>query len=196
MAQIRTVAALFDNFENAVRAARNLHAADIEPLEISIVALNQDDRYMKHAVPPLGGDKEADDAVVGKVLGGALGAGAGLLTALSLITVPGLGPAVAAGWLVAALTGAGAVFGAAAGVLAVTLIDAGLSQEEAEGFAEGVRRGGTLVVVRTLEDNVERVVEIFNEAGAVDMDERMELWRSQGWALENRKGGEEPIEDA
>jgi hypothetical protein len=193
---MKTVAALFDDFENAVSAVRNLHAADIEPLEISIIALNQDDRYTQHTPPSLRGDEEADDAVVGTVLGGALGAGAGLLTALSLITVPGLGPAVAAGWLVAALTGAGAAFGAAAGALAVTLTEAGLSREEAEGYAEGVRRGGTLVVVRTSEDNTERVVEIFNEAGAVDMDERMELWRSAGWAAESRSGGEEPAGDA
>ena len=59
----------------------------------------------------------------------------------------GLGPIVAAGWLVAALTGAGV--GAAAGGLLGALTGSGLSEEESHVYAEGVRRGGNLVTVRT-----------------------------------------------
>jgi hypothetical protein len=56
-----------------------------------------------------------------------------------------------------------------------------IAAEGAEGYTEGVRRGGTLVVVRTDEANVELVVEILDQEGGVDMDERMEIWRSEGW---------------
>jgi uncharacterized membrane protein len=182
---MKAIAALFDDFENAAQVVQRLHAADIEPLEVSIIAHNEDDRYSRYAKPADRAAKE-DDTVTGTVLGGILGAGAGLLTGLSLIAIPGLGPTIAAGWLVAALSGVGAAAGAAVGALAVTLTDVGLSAEEAEAYAEGVRRGGTLVVVRTLQDNIERVVEIFNDAGAVDIDERMELWRSEGWGGDPR----------
>jgi uncharacterized membrane protein len=90
-----------------------------------------------------------------------------------------MGPAVGAGTFLASLVGAGV--GAALGALAGSLVDAGINPEEAEAYAEGVRRGGTLVVVRTSEDNVETVVQLLDEAGAIDMDERVDAWRSAGW---------------
>ena len=81
-------------------------------------------------------------AGIGAVLGGA----AGLIAGLSNFVLPGLGTVVAAGWLVSAL--AGAVAGGAAGGVVGALIEAGLSENDAAGYAEGVRRGGTLVTVR------------------------------------------------
>ena len=81
-------------------------------------------------------------AGIGAVLGGA----AGLIAGLSNFVLPGLGAVVAAGWLVSAL--AGAVAGGAAGGVVGALIEAGLSENDAAGYAEGVRRGGTLVIVR------------------------------------------------
>ena len=47
MAQ-KTIAALFDNVENAAGAIRHLHAADIEPLEVGIVVSNPDNRCLEH----------------------------------------------------------------------------------------------------------------------------------------------------
>src|SRR5208337_657093 len=57
---------------------------------------------------------------------------------------------VAAGWLVATAAGAatGAVVGAAAGGLVGSLTGAGVPERDAQFYAEGVRRGGTLVTVR------------------------------------------------
>jgi uncharacterized membrane protein len=180
MAQ-KTIAALFDNVENAARAIRHLHAADIEPLEVGIVVSNPDNRCLEYLERPSHRGQDDGDVKVGAILGSILGVGAGLLTGLTLIAVPGLGPVAAAGWLIAGLTGAGAVAGAAVGALAGTLGDEGISAEQARGYEEGVRRGGTLVMVRTDETNIEQVVQILDQEGAIDMDERMSIWRSEGW---------------
>lgn len=66
-----------------------------------------------------------------------LGGGAGLLAGLSSLAIPGVGPVVAAGWLITTLTGAGV--GAAAGGLLGSLTGAGVEEAGAKGYAE---RGG------------------------------------------------------
>jgi len=79
-------------------------------------------------------------------IGAALGGAAGLLAGLGAFILPGIGAVVAAGWVASAL--AGAVAGGAAGGVVGALIEAGVSENDAAGYAEGVRRGGTLVTIR------------------------------------------------
>lgn len=88
----KTIAALFDDFENAMKADRRLHAADFEPLKISIIESNPDNRYSRYLKRPSDheGEGEGDDVKVGAALGSILGSGAGLLTGLTLIAVPAL----------------------------------------------------------------------------------------------------------
>jgi hypothetical protein len=81
-------------------------------------------------------------------IGAALGGAAGLLAGLSAFVLPGIGAVVAAGWLVSAL--AGAVAGGAAGGVIGAFIEAGVSENDAAGYAEGVKRGGTLVTIRVM----------------------------------------------
>ena len=69
-----------------------------------------------------------------------------MLAGLGLLAIPGLGPVVAAGWL--ASTALGAAVGGAAGGLIGALTAAGVSKEDADIYAEGIRRGGTLVTAR------------------------------------------------
>ncbi|WP_238296564.1 hypothetical protein, partial [Methylobacterium soli] len=116
-------------------------------------------------------------ATVGTVAGGAIG----LLTGLGLLAIPGVGPVVAAGWLVTTLTGAG--IGAAAGGLIGGLTGAGVSEADAHTYSEGVRRGGTLVTVRTDEMRAVTAMNILEEHGSVDVNERAQTWRSEGWAV-------------
>jgi hypothetical protein len=75
-------------------------------------------------------------------IGAALGGAAGLLAGLGAFVLPGIGAVVAAGWLASAVAG-----GAAGGVVGA-LIEAGVSENDAAGYAEGVRRGGTLITIR------------------------------------------------
>jgi uncharacterized protein (TIGR02271 family) len=86
---------------------------------------------------------------------------------------------VAAGWLVSTLVGAGA--GAAIGGLTGALVDAGVDENDAHAYAEGIRRGGALVTVRASDAEVERIVDILDDEGTVDFDERETTWRSEGW---------------
>ena len=81
-------------------------------------------------------------------IGAALGGAAGLLAGLGAFVLPGIGAVVAAGWLASAL--AGAVAGGAAGGVVGALIEAGISENDAAGYAEGVRHGGTLVTIRVM----------------------------------------------
>ena len=192
MAQ-QTITALYDHYADARTAVGEIEGSGIAHDAISLVGNNADDR---HAGTLGGGTAETrDDAKesakesakdgtgAGATLGTVAGGAAGLLAGLGLIAIPGVGPVVAAGWLVATLTGAG--IGAAAGGLAGALTGAGVSEGDAQAYGEGVRRGGTLVTVRI--DPAQAalaptVAAILERHGAVDLDEKASGWRAEGWA--------------
>lgn len=185
----RAVTALFDSYAAAADAVERLEAAGVPHGDISIVASSPEGGPVASApgTSVTAGEAEAKAAGAssvggtgaGAVVGTVLGGGAGLLAGLGLLAVPGLGPVIAAGWLVATVTGAGV--GAAAGGLIGGLTAAGLSEREAEAYAEGVRRGGTLVTARTDAVLAERALTVFDQAGAIDLDERAQGWRATGW---------------
>src|SRR4029434_4319910 len=62
-----------------------------------------------------------------------------------------------------------------------TLVDLGVPYDEAQAYAEGVRRGGTLVVVESSDDRAERGMEILRRLHPVDIHERTAQWRHEGW---------------
>jgi uncharacterized protein (TIGR02271 family) len=173
---MKTVTALFDNYTDAAEAVRRIEALGVPHDHVSVVS--NDESHKKH----YGSDNDTDGAGAGTgaTLGTVLGGGAGLLAGLGVMAIPGVGPVVAAGWLVSTLVGAGV--GAAAGGLVGSLTDAGLSHEDAHSYAEGVRRGGTLVSVRADDAMASRVADILDDEGTVDMDRRETEWRSSGWS--------------
>jgi len=181
----RTVTALFDNYEDAAEAVRRLESAGVSHGDISIVSndATQRDRYSNASTSGSAtsstDDGDADGAGTGATVGTLIGGGAGLLAGLGLLAIPGLGPVVAAGWLISTITGAGV--GAALGGLVGGLVDAGVDENDAHAYAEGVRRGGTLVTVRAEDSNLDRVLDILDDEGSVNMDEREASWRSEGW---------------
>jgi uncharacterized protein (TIGR02271 family) len=181
----KTVTAFFDKYEDASEAVRRLEAAGVPRRDISLIASNEGDRYSSHATRTFDStnyrddDDVSDGAGTGATVGALAGGGAGLLAGLGMLAIPGLGPVVAAGWLVSTLVGAGA--GAAAGGLTGALVDAGVDENDAHAYAEGVRRGGALVTVRASDADVDRIVDILDDEGTVDFDERQTTWRSEGW---------------
>ena len=129
----------------------------------------------------------AEGAGVGAGLGAALGGLGGLLVGMGALTVPGIGPVLAAGPISAAISGlagagVGAVAGGVAGRLLGALMDMGIPEERAHYYAEGIRRGGTLLVIRTDDDRARDVVHILNRHRPVDLNERSERWRQGGWS--------------
>jgi len=95
---------------------------------------------------------------------------------LTALAVPGIGPVLAAG-MIAASTG----LGATAGGLLGSLTSASINEEEAETYAEAIKRGGILVVVQ-VEDRFEAEVKnILKEAGALEVEAHRKEWEAAGW---------------
>ncbi|MEO6395754.1 MAG: general stress protein [Devosia sp.] len=181
---MRTVTALFDTYDHAASAVRALKDAGIPSSDISIVA-NQSTHALDGGThyeidtATSAGEGAAAGAGVGAVAGG----GAGLLAGLGTLAIPGIGPVVAAGWLVATAIGAlaGAGVGAAAGSLLGLLANAGVPEAEAHVYAEGVRRGGTLVSARADEGRADTVNAILRNSNGVDVEARRKDYLKEGW---------------
>ncbi|WP_194163325.1 general stress protein [Teichococcus oryzae] len=173
----KTVTRLFDTREHALAALRDLEAAGFSHDDIGIVASNGDtqDPVRGHDTT----ESTSSGAGIGATIGTLVGGGAGLAAGLGALAIPGIGPVVAAGALVAALTGAGA--GAAAGGLVGSLTGAGVSESEAHVYAEGMRRGGSMVTVQTDEAREAEVVGILNRHNPVNITEREASLRASGW---------------
>ena len=188
-----TVTRLFDSHTEALDAVSKLEAAGVSHDKISLVSNNADNWHSGtngHGEGPLGdrnGDGEndvVDGAGKGAATGGLLGAGAGVLAGLGMLAIPGLGPVVAAGWLASTAVGAaaGAAAGGATGGLLGALKEAGHSDEEANVYSEGVRRGGTLVSVKADDDEADRIQTLLNQSRGYDATTRGEAYRQSGWS--------------
>ena len=179
---------LFDTYEHASRAVAALEASGVPHSSISLVANNSDGRYNDSVAAPSSAatkvdipDAAAEGAGTGATVGTVLGGGAGLLAGLGMLAIPGIGPVVAAGWLVATALGAG--FGAGSGGVIGSLVGAGMSDNDAHVCAEGIRRGGTLVTVRTDESMSAMVETALSEHAGVDLGARSdEFRRNDGWS--------------
>ena len=141
-------------------------------------------------------DRAVDDASragTGAVTGGVVGGAAGLVASLLGLAIPGIGPIIAAGPIVATLTGVGV--GAVAGGLIGGLTDMGVSGRDAEHYAEAVRRGGALVTVHADASRAERAAGIMRAHGAIDIERRAGQWRERGWTGFNEKAQPYTSED-
>lgn len=172
-----TLTSLYDNYSDATRTVQELEDIGISHADISMVANQAASKY----------DEEQSNAGAGASSGAAIGAvvggGTGLLAGLGMLAIPGIGPVVAAGWLVATAVGAvaGGGVGAASGGLIGSMTSAGFDEDEAHIYAEGVRRGGTLVTARVPESEVATAAAIMRRNGPVDPVVRGQAYRKAGW---------------
>jgi|SRR5437588_3820202 len=177
-----TISRLYDNYSDAQKAVSGLQSAGIPQADISLVANNSDNWYNNGAKKidrdGDGVDDRAEGAGKGAGIGAGVGGAAGLLAGLGLLAIPGLGPVVAAGWLAA--TAVGAAAGAATGGIVGALTEAGVAKEDAPLYAEGVRRGGTLVSARVPDNDRARFEAVLNQA-AVNLRDRSAAWQKSGW---------------
>jgi hypothetical protein len=162
-----TITRLFDRHAQAKAALQDLIDAGVPREDISIVA-----NASQEEVDRAEASQAAEGAGAGAGIGGVIGCGAGILAGLGVISIPGIGPVVAAGWLAAAAAGivAGAAAGAAAGGILGALMAAGVSEQHATIFVEGIRRGGTLLTVRIDEAFAEEVRNTLDAHGPFDPD--------------------------
>ena len=174
-----TISRLYDRYADAERAVTALESAGIPNSDINIVANNSDEWYSgKKDRDGDGVDDRAESAGKGAGIGAGLGGAAGLLAGLGLLAIPGLGPVVAAGWLAA--TAVGAAAGAATGGIIGALTEAGVSEEDAHTYAEGVRRGGTLVTARVPDADRAKLDAILDQS-SVNIRDRRAMWQKSGW---------------
>ncbi len=169
---MQTITKVYDRYLQAQNAVKELEAAGIPSSEISLLA--------NKAVSDRHDDVEdASPAGTGAAIGAVAGGTAGLLTGLGLMAIPGVGPVVAAGWF--ATTALGALAGGATGGIVGALVDAGVPEDHAHVYSETIRRGGTLLSVRTSDDQTSRVHEILDRHQPVDPALRSEEYRKSGW---------------
>ena len=173
----QTITGLYDNYASAQTAVEALERMGIPHSDISIVAHNGDNGRASAT-------DSTGDAGRGAEVGTAIGGVGGLLAGLGMLAIPGVGPVVAAGWLVATAVGAGAgaAIGGAAGGLIGSLTHEGVSESDAHVYAEGVRRGGTLVTARVADDQATAAQSILTANNAVNPTTRGESYRASGWS--------------
>jgi hypothetical protein len=190
---------LFDRPGDAMRAAGRLEAMGVKHQDISLIANNREEWYDKDGLrhdrlhdrkrgmkdDDLDGkDDRAEGAAEGAVTGGVIGGGVGLVAGLGMLAVPGIGPIVAAGWL--ASTAAGAAAGAATGGLVGGIVGAftheGVDQKDAEVYAESIRRGGAVVIVRNYSNRRAEIEAALSDYNTTDAGLRGDYYRSSGWA--------------
>jgi hypothetical protein len=180
-----TISRLYTSYAEAREAVSNLEGAGIKHSDISILASNADNWYSADRKGDTfpdrdldGKDDRAEAARTGAGVGAAVGGAAGLLAGLGLLAIPGVGPVVAAGWLVATLTGAAA--GSATGGIIGALTQTGVSKEDAQVYAEGLRRGGAVVSARVPDADGPRLQAIMDRS-AVKLTDRSAAYRNAGW---------------
>jgi len=173
--QTKTIVGVFNSVQDAHAAVAELEAQGITRDDISVVANKNASGYNT-----MDDRDKTSDVVADAGIGAAIGGVGGLiLSAAGALTVPVIGPILAAGPIAAALTGAG--IGAAAGGLVGALTGSGVPEPDAKYYAEGVRRGDVLVTVRTDETHSDRVCDVLDRHEAIDVDDRVQNWRSRGW---------------
>lgn len=112
--------------------------------------------------------KAPEGATAGGMAGGIAGGVMGWLTGVGMLAIPGLGPLIAAGPIVAALAGAGAV-GALGGAIG-GLVGLGIPEYEAKRYEGRIREGGVLLSVHCDSSVwVKRARDILRQSGAQDV---------------------------
>lgn len=172
---MKTIIGLFDDHAEALAVIRELRERRIPPHDISLVANNTDGWYADDSKPEAA-------AEAGAGVGAVVGALGGLLAGLGMITLPGVGPVVSAGWLLSTLAGSatGVILGGAAGSLVGALMEHGVDSRDAQVYAESVRRGGSLVIVLAEEKFVSAAESIMLKH-RVDIAARRDEFNAEGW---------------
>jgi hypothetical protein len=161
----KAVFGLVDSEAQAAGIVDGLKAAGFSNNDISVLfpdkSGTKDFAHEKNTKAPEG-------AATGAGTGGVLGGVFGWLVGIGSLAIPGVGPFIAAGPIMAALAGAGV--GAAVGGLSGALIGLGIPEYEAKQYEGKIKAGNILISVHSENsDEVKRAKEIFEHAGADDI---------------------------
>jgi hypothetical protein len=183
----KTVVALYDDLMTAQKAVEKLVSAGFNRQNISLLANDASSEYAKYLNAPATTTKvDAVNAGQGASFGAIAGALMGALVGLGALAIPGIGPVIAAGPLATAVgvlgsaaLGAGA--GAVTGGITAALVKTGVSEVDAPYYVEGIRRGGTLLIVHTDDVQTRAAQDIINSYKPVDIQTRAANWKKNNW---------------
>jgi Protein of unknown function (DUF3341) len=156
---------IYTNRSSVERAVEALKTAGFSNNDVSaLFPENQGTKDFAHEKST----KAPEGATTGAGTGALLGGGLGWLAGIGALAIPGLGPFIAAGPIMAALAGAGV--GGAVGGLTGALIGMGIPEYEAKRYEGRVKDGGILLSVHSdSSDQTKRAKEILERTGAEDI---------------------------
>ncbi len=153
------------SYGQAEQIVQGLQNAGFDSSEISVLL---PDNEGKHDIGHVKATKAPEGATTGGVTGGVAGGVLGLLAGIGALAIPGVGPFIAAGPIMAALSGA--AIGATTGGVVGGLIGMGIPEIEAKRYEDKLKSGNYLIAVHAHDgDEKDRAKEIFKGAGAEDI---------------------------
>lgn len=159
---VQAVFGIANNRQEAMTILNNLRAAGFMESEISLIMAQEG---ADGEIVMEGNTKAPEGAATGTGAGLLLGGALGWMAGIGALAIPGLGPFIAAGPILAAL--GGAAIGSAAGGLTGALIGMGFSEYEAQAYEGHLKNGRALISVRVVDsDEVDLAKEIFDDGGA------------------------------
>lgn len=181
----KTVVGLFRTPEDARATVDDLIQAGCRREDVSLVAKGSGTEAVSEGetsarTKDSGETRGAEGMATGAGIGAVLGGIGGILVGMGMLAIPGVGPIIAAGPIAAGL--AGAAGGAVAGGLIGGLIGLGIPEEEAHTYAEGVRRGNTLVIVKTSDVQTDQARAVMSRHNPIDIHAESARWRAEGWS--------------
>ena len=173
---------IYPSLSQAERGVDALVASRFSNADVSVLAPDQqstkDFAHEKHTKSPEG-------TAAGAATGGAVGGTLGLLVGIGALAIPGLGPFIAAGPIMATLAGLGA--GGAVGGLIGALVGMGLPEYEAKRYEGRVKDGGVLLSVHcATSDEITQAKAILEETGADDIASSTEKRGEDTFAMPGR----------
>src|SRR3954451_10373947 len=161
----KSVFCIASNDGQAIEIVQQLKSAGFHHQDISVLFPDkQGTRDFAHQQQT----KAPEAAMAGAGTGGVLGAALGWLAGLGALAIPGVGPFIAAGPLMAALSGA--AVGATVGGITGALVGMGIPEIEAKRYEGKIKDGNILLAVHVNDGHeIDRAKEIFKRNGAIDV---------------------------
>jgi hypothetical protein len=160
--------AVFGIFKSAAHAERAVDAITTAGFSSNSISVLLPDGYNSKDFAHEKNTKAPEGTTAGVTAGGLLGGTLGLLAGIGALAIPGLGPFIAAGPIMAALAGLGV--GGAVGGLVGALVGMGIPEYEAKRYEGHVKDGGVLMSMDcNTSDEVSRAKSLLTGLGAVDV---------------------------
>ena len=171
MAEKKTaVFGIYSTREAVERAADAIVNAGFSTSDISVLL---PENLGSRAIGTEKSTKAPEGATAGGTTGALLGGALGMLAGIGALAIPGVGPLIAAGPIMATLAGAG--IGGAVGGIAGALVGLGIPEYEAKRYEGRIQKGGILLSVHCpSSDDVKRAKEIIERTGGEDVSSTSE----------------------